>query len=47
MQELAAPTRQYKVISLRHMFRSRSALPGALHKTFMRGSDSDGEESAL
>lgn len=47
VQEMAAPVRQYKLTSLRQIFRSRSNLPGTLHKTFMRAAESDADETAV
>ena len=42
-QELSSPVRQYKMMSLRHMFRTRGSGPGNLQKAFFRNSDADGD----
>lgn len=40
-QDAATPTRRYRLTPLRQIFRTRSALPGPLHKTFMRLTEPD------
>lgn len=41
LQELSSPVRQYKMLSLKQMFRSRGSTPGNLQKAFFRASDAD------
>ncbi|CAL5219317.1 g1126 [Coccomyxa viridis] len=43
VQELSSPVRQYKMLSLRQMFRSRGSTPGNLQKAFFRTSDADAD----
>lgn len=42
-QELTSPVRQYKMLSLRHMFRTRGSATGNLQKAFFRTSDADAD----
>ena len=43
LQELTSPVRQYKMLSLRHMFRTRGSTTGNLQKAFFRTSDVDAD----
>ena len=43
VQEMSQPVRQYKMMSLRQMFRPRGSTPGNLQKAFFRTSDMDAD----
>ena len=43
LQELSSPVRPYKMLSLRHMFRTRGLTTENLQKAFFRTSDADAD----